>query len=70
VFLQQFELDTELTGYAPNAATTYYDQFLIELLEDLISHKISSQVYAGWVQVPNTYKVFKEHLVIINGNLK
>ncbi|KAJ7348007.1 hypothetical protein DFH08DRAFT_808775 [Mycena albidolilacea] len=68
-FLQQFELDAELMGYTPNAVNTLYDQFLIELLEDLLNHKISSQVHTGGVQVPNTYKVFKECLVVINSNL-
>ena len=69
-FLQQFELDAELAGYAPNAANTGYNTFLVELLEDLVNSEISSQVYAGGVSVPDTYKGFKDRLLVINGNLE
>ncbi len=67
-FIQQFELDAELAGYSPNSATTGYNAFLVELLEDLVAKELIEQVYAGGNQVPDTYKGFKDRLMVINGN--
>ncbi|KAJ7858280.1 hypothetical protein B0H14DRAFT_2577896 [Mycena olivaceomarginata] len=65
VFLQQFELDTELAGHGPNAATTHYNQFLIELLEDLVNHKISSQTWGSRLE---SSQVKSEHQTLVDSN--
>jgi hypothetical protein len=51
-FFQQFEFNAEQAGYTPNSATTGYDAFLVELLEDLVNHEIISQIYMGGAALP------------------
>ncbi|KAJ7916377.1 hypothetical protein B0H13DRAFT_1871268 [Mycena leptocephala] len=56
-FFQQFEFNAEQAGYTPNSATTGYDAFLVELLEDLVNHEIISQIYMGGPTPPQNWLV-------------
>jgi hypothetical protein len=66
-FLQVFELNTEEAGYMPGEP--HVDVFLMETLERLIDRKIRIQLYAGGLEVPETYEEMKLRLLIIDRNI-
>jgi hypothetical protein len=68
-FFSSFELLAEEAGYGPNDIPCTYDTFLIQLLEELVNPEITTQMYNGGSQLPNTYKEWKTRLTQIDGNL-
>jgi hypothetical protein len=64
---QAFELNTEEVGYMPGEP--HADVFLMETLERLIDRKIRVQLYAGGLEVPETYEEMKRRLLIIDRNI-
>ena len=67
-FIQAFELNAEEAGYHPGSRQN--DVFLMETLEGLINKEIRTQLFAGGMEAPSTYKDLRRRLITINNNLE